>query len=357
MGLSASIPMIMKEKGASYQALSVFSLVSIPFSLKLLWAPLVDSLYISRMGRRKTWLIPVQLLCGFLMLYASHKVDAWMQPPVSDNHDHHSGPDVQTLTAYFMALYFLMATQDIAVDGWALTMLSRRNVGYASTCNAIGQVLGFFFANQGFIVLSDAKWCQNFLGLSHPLFDLSSFMAFWGVFFIVVTLVIWIAKAETALGSTDEPDGIYDTYRQMWSISKLKNVRIFILVLMTSRVALAPVDSVSMFKMQEYGTNGEFSNFILMQFSLLGTSSFIFYSCLLYLIMLILLYCTYIYIHNRNAERGHCNDLSSAPHIEPRLARRHEQIFGQATHEDVPVWTAVQTLHIHSCVGGISTVN
>ena len=42
-------------------------------------------------------------------------------------------------------LYFLVATQDIAVDGWALTLLSRANVGYASTCNSIGQTAGIFF--------------------------------------------------------------------------------------------------------------------------------------------------------------------------------------------------------------------
>lgn len=32
---------------------------------------------------------------------------------------------VYTLTTVFFALNFLAATQDIAVDGWALTMLSR----------------------------------------------------------------------------------------------------------------------------------------------------------------------------------------------------------------------------------------
>ena len=30
--------------------------------------------------------------------------------------------------------------QDVAVDGWALTMLKPKNVGYASTCNSVGQV-------------------------------------------------------------------------------------------------------------------------------------------------------------------------------------------------------------------------
>ena len=33
--------------------------------------------------------------------------------------------DILTLTVVFFMLNFLAATQDIAVDGWALTMLSR----------------------------------------------------------------------------------------------------------------------------------------------------------------------------------------------------------------------------------------
>jgi hypothetical protein len=36
---------------------------------------------------------------------------------------------VSTLTAFFLLLVMLAATQDIAVDGWALTLLSERNVG------------------------------------------------------------------------------------------------------------------------------------------------------------------------------------------------------------------------------------
>ena len=74
-------------------------------------------------------------------------------------------PNVQMLTIFFTTLYFFMATQDIAVDGWALTMLSRENVGYGSVCNTIGQLLGYFVANQGFIALSDPIWCSRFLGM------------------------------------------------------------------------------------------------------------------------------------------------------------------------------------------------
>jgi MFS transporter, PAT family, solute carrier family 33 (acetyl-CoA transportor), member 1 len=149
MGLCGSIPLIMKERGVSYEGLSLFSLVSVPFSLKLIWAPLVDSCYFKSIGRRKTWIIPVQILTGIVMLGAAPYVDSWMGNFNSAADGDFVGPQVAVLTTFFLFLYFLMATQDIIVDGWALTILSRENVGYASVCNSIGQSFGYFIANQG----------------------------------------------------------------------------------------------------------------------------------------------------------------------------------------------------------------
>ena len=37
--------------------------------------------------------------------------------------------DVVGITALFFVLVLLAATQDIAVDGWALTLLSKKHVG------------------------------------------------------------------------------------------------------------------------------------------------------------------------------------------------------------------------------------
>ena len=59
--------------------------------------------------------------------------------------------DVKSLTAIFFFLYVLASTQDIAVDGWALTMLKPSNVGYASTCNSVGQQTGWVL---GFVVFT-----------------------------------------------------------------------------------------------------------------------------------------------------------------------------------------------------------
>lgn len=157
LGLAGSIPLIMQSKNVSYKDQAYFSFVFWPFSLKLLWAPLVDSVYVKRFGRRKSWLVPTQYLLGLFMLGLSFTVDSLLQA------DGPGGPDVITLTGVFFMLAFLAATQDIAVDGWALTMLSRENVGYASTCNSVGQTTGYFLGNVLFLALESPDFCNKYL--------------------------------------------------------------------------------------------------------------------------------------------------------------------------------------------------
>ena len=135
MGISAAIPMILQDKKVSMAAQGTFSFCSWPFSLKLLWAPIVDSVFLAKWGHRKSWLIPTQLIIGFVMLFTGDFVDSIL--------DAKGDTDVVMITTIFFALFFLCATQDIAVDGWALTMLSKENVGYAATCNAAGQALKY----------------------------------------------------------------------------------------------------------------------------------------------------------------------------------------------------------------------
>jgi len=266
MGLSGSIPLIMKERGVTYEGLSLFSLVSVPFSLKLFWAPLVDSMYFKSVGRRKTWLIPVQILTGVVMLVAAPYVDAWMGHPLDGTgtgggdvggggEEDAAGPQVAVLTGFFLFLYFLMATQDIVVDGWALTMLSRENVGYASICNSIGQSFGFFLANQGFIALSDATWCHRYLGTEEgqSVATLSGFMTICGWVFVILTVLITVFKTERPDETGEVPEGLVETYQHVIAIFRLKPVQKLTMLLLTVRIAFAPNDAVSGFKLQEYG--------------------------------------------------------------------------------------------------------
>lgn len=63
-------------------------------------------------------MVPSQYLIGAFMLILSGNVNNWLGIDGSE-------PQIALLTAAFFALNFLAATQDIAVDGWALTMLKR----------------------------------------------------------------------------------------------------------------------------------------------------------------------------------------------------------------------------------------
>lgn len=51
----------MLQSRLSYAQIGTFSLAAYPYSLKLLWSPVVDSLYWGRMGRRKSWIVPIQV--------------------------------------------------------------------------------------------------------------------------------------------------------------------------------------------------------------------------------------------------------------------------------------------------------
>ena len=64
------MPFLLKEH-LSYSQLATFALASYPYSLKLLWSPIVDSVYWPPLGRRKSWIIPMQTITGSLMLYIS----------------------------------------------------------------------------------------------------------------------------------------------------------------------------------------------------------------------------------------------------------------------------------------------
>jgi PAT family acetyl-CoA transporter-like MFS transporter 1 len=166
--------------------------------------------------------------------------------------------DVKTLTAVFFFLYFLMATQDIAVDGWALTMLSEKNVGYASTANSVGQTFGYFGAYIIFMALNSASFCNNYLR-SIPedagLIELSDFLWFWGWVFVVVTLVVWWLKAERK--DTDTQQSVWATYKQMLQIITRKNVLNLSFMLLTTKIALAGPESIATLKLVEGGVPKE----------------------------------------------------------------------------------------------------
>lgn len=74
LGLSlGSLPFILQQSGGvSMTELGFFSFAAWPYSLKLLWSPIVDSVYWKNIGRRKSWIVPTQFVIGFMMIGISY---------------------------------------------------------------------------------------------------------------------------------------------------------------------------------------------------------------------------------------------------------------------------------------------
>lgn len=113
-----SIPFLLRSK-LSYSQIGIFTLCTYPYSLKLLWSPIVDSIFSVKLGRRKSWIVPIQLIVGGMMWWLGGNVSVLMEAVSARSECGGAGadegvqaePDVNTLTALFFVLVFFAATQ------------------------------------------------------------------------------------------------------------------------------------------------------------------------------------------------------------------------------------------------------
>ena len=71
-GLLTSIPMILQSRKSSYSDQGLISFAFWPHAFKILWAPLLDSFYIKRLGRRKSWIVIFQILIAIVALSSAN---------------------------------------------------------------------------------------------------------------------------------------------------------------------------------------------------------------------------------------------------------------------------------------------
>jgi MFS transporter, PAT family, beta-lactamase induction signal transducer AmpG len=126
--VNTAIPGFLAERGASAADLGYFALASLPWSFKLLPAPLMDRFAYLAMGRRRPWVILAQagmVLAGLAFVFFPDGLD-----------------DIVVLTTLCFILNCFSATQDVAVDGMAIDVLPREEQGRANSFMAFGQVAG-----------------------------------------------------------------------------------------------------------------------------------------------------------------------------------------------------------------------
>ncbi|HRO00452.1 AmpG family muropeptide MFS transporter [Nitrobacter sp.] len=174
LGFSSGLPLAlsgstlqiwMTESGIDLRAIGLFVLVGTPYTLKFLWAPLVDALHIPlltrRFGRRRGWLVFSQLLLiAAILLLAST--------------DPAKAPWFVALGALLVAA--TSATQDIVVDAFRVESLpeSEQAAGMAAYVAAyrIGMLVStagalfFVSALEGTGLVRASAWAWGYVGMA-----------------------------------------------------------------------------------------------------------------------------------------------------------------------------------------------
>jgi PAT family beta-lactamase induction signal transducer AmpG len=142
----------LKDLGRSNTTIGLMSYVALPYLLKFLWAPLVDRFPMPFLGRRRGWMLVMQIaLAATIALFA-------LQNP---------GVSLAPIAACALAIVFFSATQDIAVDAYRADVSLPSERGLAAAATNLGYRSASWIALAVALVVADHfGWRLAFLLLA-----------------------------------------------------------------------------------------------------------------------------------------------------------------------------------------------
>lgn len=135
-----ALPAMLRRDGAPLDALAFLPLVGLPWVLKFLWAAHVDNRWSARLGRRRSWLLPMQALATACLLGAALLGLSAATAPL--------------IVALAALGSLASATQDIATDGMLAERFDGAALGRANALQVGGTMVGFFTGGSGVLMLS-----------------------------------------------------------------------------------------------------------------------------------------------------------------------------------------------------------
>ncbi|MEC4675567.1 MAG: AmpG family muropeptide MFS transporter [Nitrospirota bacterium] len=149
MGFACGLPLLltisllqawMTEEGVDLTVIGLFALVGLPYTLKFLWAPVIDRFTLPFLGRRRGWLLIAQVVLAFSI------AGLGMTDPGKS-------PLVVALAAFLVT--FFSASQDIVVDAYRREDLADRELGLGSSLYVNGYRVGMLLASGGGLIMAD----------------------------------------------------------------------------------------------------------------------------------------------------------------------------------------------------------
>lgn len=163
MGFASGLPLALSagtlaiwltEAGVTLTAIGLFAAVGTPYSVKFLWAPLIDRVPLpvlgKLLGRRRSWMVLIQLL-----LMAAIAVLGLTRPA--------EAPYATALAA--LAVAFLSASQDVVIDAYRIEILDPEQQGAGAAATQGGYRVGMILSGAGALYLVDSglSWSAVYL--------------------------------------------------------------------------------------------------------------------------------------------------------------------------------------------------
>ena len=182
------------QVGIDKKSIAVFAMIATPYSLKFLWAPIMDGTLVpflgKLLGKRRGWLLVAQV-----MLIAATASMVYADP--------------QTNTFLFglvaMAIAFFSASQDIVVDAYRIERIERKLQTSALAFYNMGYRGAMLISGAGSLILTDRL--QKDFGVSipeswHYTYQVMAALMIVGV---VATLLAREPDVNVEVTSTDKP--------------------------------------------------------------------------------------------------------------------------------------------------------
>ena len=165
LGISAGIPItlilstlkaLLVDKGFDLQIIGFLSLVSLPYSLKIFVAPVVDSLSIpyftKKLGNRRSWIMITQILLTILISLLGVFGEVASLKGIA-------------ILSFLVAC--VSATQDIVIDGYRIELIKKEDQAVASGYYIYGYRIGMLISGSLALALSDKiRWDLVYLMMS-----------------------------------------------------------------------------------------------------------------------------------------------------------------------------------------------
>lgn len=182
MGFAAGMPLLLtadvlkfwlRGEGLDLTTIGLLSLIGLPYSLKFLWAPLLDRYSIFSFGRRRGWLLTSQLLLTLcLLLIAS------LNP----------GEHLSLILAAAFGISCASATQDMVIDAYRREHLAESELGFGASLYVFGYRVALLLAGGVGLILADHVGFANL------------YLAAAGVMVVLMLVTLLSPEPETGAG-------------------------------------------------------------------------------------------------------------------------------------------------------------